>query len=119
MLLLPVWKIVLGAPKTWGARVDWMLNRGLLVVWWGWMARLLWEGLDGGLGLVTIWGLSLGWVVDEMRIGETVGERLRLLSLTFGGTGGVKGGRTVVVAVVGVFSISGFGEAVPSSWAEC
>ena len=88
-------------------------------MWWGWTAGLLWEGLDGGLGLVAIWALSLGWVVDEMRIGETVGERLRLLSLTFGGAGGVKGGRTVVVAVVGVFSISGFGEAVPSCWAEC
>ena len=73
-MLLLVWKILLGAPKTWGATVDWMLNRGLLVVWWGWMAGLLWEGLEGGLGLVRIWGLSLGWVVEEMRMGETVGE---------------------------------------------
>lgn len=35
------------------------------------MAGLLWEGLEGGLGLVRI---SLGWVVEEMRMGETVGE---------------------------------------------
>ena len=38
------------------------------------MAGLLWEGLEGGLGLVRTWGLSLGWVVEEMRMGETVGE---------------------------------------------
>ena len=38
------------------------------------MAGLLWEGLEGGLGLVRIWGLSLGWVVEEMRMGDTVGE---------------------------------------------
>ena len=41
--------------------------------------------------------------------------------LSFGseGTGGVKGGRTVVVAVVGVFGISWFGVGLPKKGDEC
>ena len=68
------WKTLFGGPKTRGEKLDWWLKRGLLVVWCGWMAGLLWEGLAGGFGLVRIWGLSLGWVVEEMRMGDTVGE---------------------------------------------
>ena len=68
------WKTLFGAPNTWGDRVDWWVKIGLLVVWCGWTAGLLWEGLAGGFGLVRIWGLILGWVVEDMRMGETVGE---------------------------------------------
>ena len=41
--------------------------------------------------------------------------------LSFGceGTGGVKGGRTVVVAVVGVLCFSRFGVGLPKKGAEC
>ena len=41
--------------------------------------------------------------------------------LSFGseGTGGVKGGRTVVVAVVGVFGFGRFGGGLPKKRAEC
>ena len=41
--------------------------------------------------------------------------------LSFGseGTGGVKGGRTVVVAVVGVLGFSWFGVGLPKKGAEC
>ena len=41
--------------------------------------------------------------------------------LSFGceGTGGVKGGRTVVVAVVGVLDFSRFGVGLPKKGAEC
>ena len=44
---------------------------------------------------------------------------MRVLSFGSEGTGGVKGGRTVVVAVVGVFDFGRFGGGLPKKSAEC